>query len=634
MAPIHNGQPSAFGYVDLERAGLEDLLLARSSEDLLHLVKLLPIAKPHPTRKADRATAIMEQLSGERLRNAWEILDKLDRLAVAESLYDPDRRFWPDRFRAKYGKLPKGFAESGYWRSSPLDLYIHPVMRRSHTPTVVPVDLAAQLRAFVPEPPGVEMRSIAELPAQVRQPRREHVESGKTASFALVEPRRHDAEYAALREVTTLLRLVQANAVTVSATTRRPTAASVRRVAAVLQGGDFFDPNEKKAKHWEQVPGAVRAFAWPMLLQGGKLASLNGSELALTKAGRDALAAPPASALKDLWAGWITNPLFDEFSRVDAIKGQTRGKGKRHLTSAAGRRSVIADALAECPVGNWVLFDEFARFMRASSFDFEVTTEPWTLHLVERHYGSMGYSGNHDWSVLQGRYVLCVLFEYAATLGLIDIAYVRPENARLDFTRLSNADSLAYLSRYDGLIYFRVNPLGAYCLDLAPSYTPTRPEVQARLSVYPDGRIQSAHGSLGHDEVLLLETFAKTEDAGVWRLDRARIVRAIEDGRNLDELRDFFADRDEQELPEPVEGLLRQTERAARALRPGGSAELFECADAETLARLTQDRTVGPLCLAAGDRHLVVPEKSVDAFRKAVHAMGYGIPNSGRLAGR
>ena len=611
-------------YDDLENAGLEKLLLARHGEDLLAMVKLLPVAKPHPTRKADRAAAIMDHLAGQRLRDTWEGLDDVQRLAVAESVYDPDRRFRQARFRAKYGKLPKGL-DVGYRQSSPLHLFLHPLARHATSPEIVPVDLAKRLRAFVAEPPGVEIRSMAELPATVRQPRRSYEKPGAAVPSDTVELVEHNAEQSALREVLALLRLVQANSVTVSTATRRATAASIRRIAAVLEGGDFFDPNEKKAKKWDQVPGPIRALAWPLLLQAGKLAALNGSKLTLSKTGRAALAASSADVLRDLWERWITNPMFDELSRIENIKGQTRGRGKKQLTPAVDRRRAIAVALAECPVGEWVAFDEFVRFMRASSYDFEVTTDRWTLYLTEPRYGSFGFSGHDHWTVLQGRYVLCVLFEYAATLGLIDIAFTRPEDARLDFTRVSYDDSLSYLSRYDGLRYFRVNPLGAYCLDRAPSYTPSRPEVRAGLSVFPDGRIQSTQGSLGHDEILLLETYADNEAAGVWRLNRAKMVRAMEDSRDLDELRDFIAERDDQDLPDPVEGLLRQTERAARALMPQGSAVLFECADAQTLARLVEDRTVGRLCLAADKNHLVVPEKSVAAFRKAVHGMGYGM---------
>ena len=611
--------------IDLEHAKLAAALLALPSDDLRAMTRLLPVAKPYPTRKADMATAILGHLEGERLSDVWEDLDETQRLAVAEALYDPERRFHQDQFHAKYGKLPKGFNDIGHRESSPLRLFLYPVTVRGGPPAVVPVDLAERLVSFVPEPPEAEIASTTELPETFPQARRGYFRSERERPFDRVDLQRRDGEQSALREVMTLLRLIDTNSVAVSAATRRPTGASVKRIANVLEGGDYFDVHEKKARSWDQVPGPVRAHAWPLLLQAGKLAALRGSKLALTKAGRAALTAPPADTLKNLWDRWITNAAFDEFNRIDDIKGQTRGRGKRALTSALERRDVIAEALARCPEDRWVLFDEFSRFMRASSLTFEVTSDPWTLHLVEPHYGSLGYGGNHEWDLVQGRYVLCVLFEYAATLGLVDIACTRPEDARLDFTEMSGGDSLSYLSRYDGLRYFRLNPLGAYCLELTDSYTPSRPDARAKLSVYPDRRVQRMGGTLGQDELLLLETYANRESTDVWRLDGNRILLAVEAGRDIGELREFIADRDEQELPELVDGFLRQTERAARALASKGQAALFECADAETLARLTQDKTVGGLCLPAGERHLVVPEKSVAAFRKAVHRLGLGI---------
>src|SRR3989442_3928132 len=83
------------------------------------------------------------------------------------------------------------------------------------------------------------------------------------------------------------------------------------------------------------------------------------------------------------------------------------------------------------------------------------------------HDGSLGYEGFHDWELLQGRYALCLLFEYAATLGLIDVAYVAPAGVRRDFRSLWGTEDLDFLSRYDRLLYFRLNPLAAYYLGLA-----------------------------------------------------------------------------------------------------------------------------------------------------------------------
>jgi hypothetical protein len=114
---------------------------------------------------------------------------------------------------------------------------------------------------------------------------------------------------------------------------------------------------------------------------------------------------------------------------VEAIRGQT-GKGKRGLTAVADRSEAVADALADCPPGRWVALDELFRYMRAAGHRFEVTRNAWTLYIGEAGYGSLGYDGCGAWTILQARYALCLLFEYAATLGLIDVAYVPPAGAR------------------------------------------------------------------------------------------------------------------------------------------------------------------------------------------------------------
>ena len=131
---------------------------------------------------------------------------------------------------------------------------------------------------------------------------------------------------------------------------------------------------------------------------------------------------------------------------------------------------------------------------------------------------------------------MCLLFEYAATLGLIDVAYTHPDGARHDFAGNWGTDDLAFLSRYDGLQYFRINPLGAWCLGIADEYVPAAPPPSASLTVYPDLRLQ-------------------------W------------------------------------EGPISADKRTAR------------------------------LCLRAGERHLAVYAAKANAFRRAIHALGYGMPH-------
>src|SRR5262249_10283372 len=212
----------------------------------------------------------------------------------------------------------------------------------------------------------------------------------------------------------------------------------MHELVSLLYNGDFYALQPKQHK-WEQAIGPIKAFAWPLLVQAARLAELHGKKLALTKAGRQALSAPSAETLRLLWHRWVTTKLLDEFTRIEVIKGQ-HGKGKHGMTAVTGRRTALAGALQQCPVGKWVKFDDFSNFMQAASFDFEVTRQPWDLYIADAHYGNLGYDGYHDWSILQARYGLCLLFEYAATLGMLDVAYIPPERARRDYRHMWGTD--------------------------------------------------------------------------------------------------------------------------------------------------------------------------------------------------
>jgi hypothetical protein len=63
----------------------------------------------------------------------------------------------------------------------------------------------------------------------------------------------------------------------------------------------------------------------------------------------------------------------------------------------------------------------------------------WKPYIVDPEYGSLGYDGCHDVAVLEGGYLLAVLFEYAATLGLLDVEHTPADGARDDFRHMWRA---------------------------------------------------------------------------------------------------------------------------------------------------------------------------------------------------
>ena len=266
----------------------------------------------------------------------------------------------------------------------------------------------------------------------------------------------------ALSNLVAVLELTADGQMRCSAATRRPLTASMRLVQDALVAGDYYDDADLEAAHHDGGE-PVAAFAWPMLLQAGGLARLAGSRLELTPRGDAVLARPCYQALGDLWGRWLRSVSHDELSRIEAIRGQ-RKPGS--LTPATTRRAVVTGKLATVEPRIWIDVDTVFTILQAPPAPLAVARSPlaqWQLYLVDAHDGSLG-PGWKAWNALEGRYALCVLFEYAATLGVIDVAYASPRGARDDYRQLWGADRYDSLSRYDGLAALRVNDLGAAIL--------------------------------------------------------------------------------------------------------------------------------------------------------------------------
>lgn len=383
-------------------------------------------------------------------------------------------------------------------------------------------------------------------------------------------------------------------------------------LAGLLVRGDFY-PDE-----------AIAAFAWPLILQAGGLAELAGTRLQLADRGRRALSAPPHATVRNLWRRWVSAGVLDEFSRIESIKGQ---RGTNVLSSASTRRRTVAAAVGALPAGTWVDVDDVFARMRSAGLNPTVERNSrslWRLHVADPQYGSLGYDGYHEWEILQGRYTLAVLFEYAATLGLLDVAFTDPAGARRDFGHMWGADELAYLSRYDGLAAVRVNDLGAYVLGITDR-VPVAPAPAAALKVLSTREVVAV-GDLGPGEAMTLSAFAERTAERTWLLTMASLLAGMAGGRRLDDLHRLLDTGRQGPMPDTVARLLSDAAARGSALCDRGVVRLIECADPATAALIARDPRTATRCRLLGDRHLAVAAEHDATFREALVDLGYALP--------
>jgi len=218
---------------------------------------------------------------------------------------------------------------------------------------------------------------------------------------------------------------------------------------------------------------------------------------------------------------------------------------------------------------------------------------------------------------------MAFLFEYAATLGLIDIAYIHPSGARKDYDQWGT-DDLDCLSRYDGLLHIRLNGLGAWCLGLTDEYEPAPVQARQMLQVLPNMEIVETE-PLSPGDILVLEQFAEQTSDVVWKIERIKLLKAVEQGHSVADMAAFLQTRAGGNLPDTVTIFFRETSERVSSLVDRGTARLIQVQDTALAQLVVNDRRLRSLCMLAGEHHIVVPSEHESAFRRALRELGYGL---------
>lgn len=597
---------------------LEDALMQEYTVPVLKRIYPLLLSNENPIRKSEIVSLICNSMkSHEGLHGIWQRMCKLEQDAISEIVHSSENQLDNAKFVSKYGQLPNVGRLSEYDKGKPslINLII--------INGIMPEELKGTLKVFAPKPHSHTITTREDIDDSItRTSNRYDHENNKYVDVDEEIPIvKLDTQRPALQDVLSVLRIIDSGKINVSNKTMRTTEAGARTIATILEHGDYYLSGKDSS---DNEIGFIKAFAWPLIVQSAKLAELSGSKLKLTKQGQKALNLPPHEVIWILWDKWLKTKIIDEFNRIDNIKGQ-KGKGKRGLTALLARRACVANTLALCPVGKWISVENFFRAIRALDNNFEVTQSEWSLYICEARYGSLGYDNMHKWEIVQGRYALAFLFEYAATMGIIDVAYTPPSNARDDYHGLWGVDDLDFLSRYDGLLYIRVNPLGAWCLEISESYKAAPIEKRCILKVLPNREITEILAPFPHADALFLEAIADKISDKVWRLNTDKILITYEKGRAIEEIKEFLLSKGDHDLPGNIITFFDDMIRRSKLLSDVGMARLVKVSDPMVALTLTKDSRLKDLCISADGGHIIVPVANENEFRKKLRKMGYSI---------
>jgi len=598
---------------------LANIMAGLNADVLKAIAKRLNIRKP-PTRKADLIDALGRYLD-TRLSAFVKALSPVEKQFLAEAAYN---RGMVDAaaFEAKYDSP---CPEPGRWvraaNAFPLLILIfeeHGLEGR----VCIPREVGARLRKLLPKPAPLAVETADDPPAVHVPAVRGWHDPGDERPVRV-----HEGERIALQELRRVLGLVQAGKLRVTAKSKRPTDASARLVSKVLIAPDFdLEPPEEEAEQYDERAGAVRAHAWGVVVQQCGWAKPRGGKLALTKEGKELLgSATPDAFVTRFMEGvgkFMGDDGFDEFNRINHVRGQS-GKAKRHMTDPSRRKAAIRASMRKWPPSRWMAFDAVFRFTFASGNAFDVCPHAWHLYFDSPFYGNLdGFQKE-----MSRQYLRAFLLESMATLGLVDVAYAYPHRLWPEMGRCDASDQYSFCGRYDGLLYVRLNPFGAYCLGLTDEYEAPPAGPADLFRVLPNLEIALTSGSApSAADLSVLKLFARRKSDYVYGIDGKVLLNYLESGGAMEDVVRFLEAGSSEDIPETVHRFLADVEKKASAVKNVEDAILVELVDPAVAALIASDARTRKYCERAGERRLAVPKKNERAFRTAVKKLGYIVP--------
>ena len=557
-------------------------------------------AKPKNNLKAELVNSMSQGLSNQAvLKTYLGKLSKLEMTLLQESLYNYDGYIDDARFKLKYSDFPyQPESAHRYYQQVPSEavmVFFFTVSSDWYNTRRIPEPLMVSLRQLIarPEP---DVLQTATLPEPL--------------------PKHHillERERLALSELHSLLLLLHDKQIRISEKTGIASGATLTKVSGAVH--EYYSCDVIDGINDVKGLDSVLAYGWLRLLGNSKFCKQSGTTLITAKkAGRN-----PADTIREIWQQWLGNKKEDEFRRIDRIKGQT-GKGKRYFTDVVERREEVAAYLRNCPVNTWIAFEDFANFMFITGTNLKVTTDSEYLYLYSP--GDNALYGN-TWDYLESRYLRCFLLEYAATLGLVDVVLTHPDPDEAWDDHCDHMEEC--LSRYDGLRYFRLTPLGQFALGVTNSYqTDLTGSNETPLTIQRQGRIVFEREPTPWEQ-RFLSLYADHHKEHIWKLSRQKIMETLEVSGSTDELRTFLQTRESQPfLPEDCESILRQAAANVDGVEIKEEALIVNCKTQEIADFIVNDKVLSKWCQRLGKQQIVIPKSKEKKFRQSLNAVGIG----------
>lgn len=568
------------------------------------LLEFIDHPNPLSLRRDEAIFYLIENLSNKNaLRKIWPKLDTLTQQALSLTVHATGGQYQPDTMRLRYGRVPP--SPQRYWsgyKPTPLDLFLDENQK-------ILSEMLPLLRVVAPKPEPWK------IPVQPEPP----------ARYEAIGFERSPAPVIPLQDLTAVLALIGQGRIHINDRIT-PTFDSIQLVLENLAAGDFFQPAPGQDLSETIRPYGLVRFAYSSGFATLGARSGQNITLKLTPLGWEWLASPSADLLLDALERWTKSDDYDEIDRLPHLRNTKKRDIER--TPPGKRRDRILEALSWCPHKEWISIADFFTAIKLWQFDFEIDLDG-SLDAIDDSTGrKLKIEALRDpWRAKQGAYVLVILMEVLGSIGALELAYTEPQHAPpLLETPTENWQRPVHpYSRYDGLTYFRINPLGAYLFGQTNRYNLPGQITQPIYYIDETYHFHTASTPLSPYEAQILPLLGRKDENGVYYLHKGDWLRSQQIEGNIDERRNLLISRHDGPLAPAVEDWLDRIEADSTALRRGRTMITIQVRNPEVRNTILEDPELRRYCRLLDDRTLIIPSSREHAFMRRVMDLGYGM---------
>ncbi len=285
--------------------------------------------------------------------------------------------------------------------------------------------------------------------------------------------------------------------------------------------------------------------------------------------------------------------------------------------------------LKALPPSQWITIKNLEKYCLYQDIDIKVTDKGYNSELYFNLKKQGPYRNYHERVHARGGYYKdAVLVPFLKTmmflftsLGLVDIAYDRPEN---DILQEREQD---YLSPFDGLRAVRLTELGAYVVGRTRKYEAKIQESTAKIEL-DDRRLILTIDGRDPLKTLIIEKVADRISENCYKVNYQSFLKECSTKKEITQKVELFHEHISAKPPHNWQEFLDEVVEKINPLVKKQKLTVFKLKQSQELISLAaRDDVLKRHILKAEDYHILIEEKNIPTVKKRLEEFGYFIDN-------